>query len=1175
MNNVETNSTVSIKRRRRMNKRIVYEMITIVLLTFLLTSIFDIRLLRAEPKQLAKSTFSPNKQNIENKLQDQQKNEDKKSVGQNIARNWGLRRPEKLRNLAVCDENFLELIVGVDIPKQQTQTLKETISNEGGKVTGTISIGENARAFTVKVPINDTYVFSEKLLTNKLIKYVEPNFKVEAFLTPNDPYWTQQWGPKKIQANYAWDTTTGNNTVLVCVVDTGIDYTHPDLAANYVPLGYDWVNNDTDPMDDHDHGTHCAGIIAAKLNNSIGIAGLAQVRIMAEKVLNRGGWGSEAWVAQGIIDATDKGAKIISMSLGGDIDSELLHDAVRYAYDHGVLQIAAAGNSGIEQIFYPAIYDEVVAVSATDQTDNLAALSTYGNHIELSAPGVDIYSTVRSNSYASLSGTSMACPHVTGAAALAWSEFANYTRDQILWLLQYSADDLGNVGFDPYYGYGRVNAKKAVEGLPGHDVGAVKLQCPSRLDPGQLGVLNVSVANWGKSNETNVSVELFANETLIDTKTIDFLEATTSTLVSFSWNTTTTGNYNVTCHVVPVTGENSTKNNAVFAHVWVRFSTTLRVPEDYLTIKLAIDNAGSGDTISVNEGYYAEGQINIYKSNITLVANGTAILDGLSLRHVLNIKADYVVVDGLVMQNASFRGYCINMNGYGNNLTNNIIRSAHNYTVDANGGIHVYNSFNCTISQNHVTGTSENGILLEYSSNNTISQNKLETNTGNGGINLYNCTYNTVTLNTITKSASDWGAGICLTNSKNNTITSNNVTENEVGVCLESSGYNVFRNNTMANNTCNFGFKYVQIDLPEYAFNDVNASNTVDGKPICYWVNKRDTVVPPDAGYVVLIDCENITIENLDLRNNLQGVLLSHTNNTRIIQNNITKNHALSSGFFTCGIHFRYCSNITVSSNNITYNQNSIDIAASTGNAIFHNNFINNDSPIYSEASVNFWDDGYPSGGNYWSDYIGLDQFRGTNQGELGSDGIGDMPYVIDVDNTDRYPLMKPYSPHDIGTTYITSLKTIIGQGYNTDIYVKIVNYGVNIENFNITVYANTTIIGASTNVVLTGRNSVTPIVECSTAGVSYGNYTLKAVITTVPGETDTTDNTIIGNIMKVTIPGDITGDFYVNITDATRVAQYWLQTAPPAPSNVDINGDGIISIKDATLVGLNWLKQA
>ncbi|MBS7621026.1 peptidase S8, partial [Candidatus Bathyarchaeota archaeon] len=312
--------------------------------------------------------------------------------------------------------------------------------------------------------------------------YIEPNMKVQALFSPNDPLWNMQWGPRKIEADWAWNITLGSQDVLVAVIDTGIYYYHEDLTANYVALGYDWVNMDNDPIDDHGHGTHCAGIIAATINNSKGIAGISQVRIMAEKVLDSWGYGYVDWVANGIIHATDAGARIISMSLGGYGYSALLHEAVKYAYDHRVLLIAAAGNDNTNIMVYPAGYEEVVAVAATDQNDYKAWFSNWGDWIELAAPGVSVYSTVPWG-YVSWSGTSMACPHVSGVAALVWSLHHEKTRDWLRLWLRYTADDLGASGFDVNYGYGRINARKAVEQPPpAHELIAYELSAPRTLN---------------------------------------------------------------------------------------------------------------------------------------------------------------------------------------------------------------------------------------------------------------------------------------------------------------------------------------------------------------------------------------------------------------------------------------------------------------------------------------------------------------------------------------------------------------------------------------------------------------------------------------------------------------------------------------------------------------------
>ncbi|MGB6680031.1 MAG: S8 family peptidase, partial [Candidatus Bathyarchaeia archaeon] len=282
---------------------------------------------------------------------------------------------------------------------------------------------KNEKMKTIKVKIleKNRDKFLEKIRKQKNIAWAEPNYIIEVETTPNDPSWDQQWGPQKISANEAWNLEQGNQEVLVVIIDTGILYNHPDLASNYVAGGYDWVNDDPDPMDDHGHGTHCAGIVAATINNAQGIAGLAQVKIMAEKFLSSAGYGSSWDAAQAIIHAIDVGKTIsnriiLSNSWGSSGSSTTVEEAMEYAYQNGALITAAAGNDASSGPFYPAAYTEVISVSATDSNDNLASFSNYGNNIEISAPGVSIYSTHLDNGYQSLSGTSMAAPHVSGVA---------------------------------------------------------------------------------------------------------------------------------------------------------------------------------------------------------------------------------------------------------------------------------------------------------------------------------------------------------------------------------------------------------------------------------------------------------------------------------------------------------------------------------------------------------------------------------------------------------------------------------------------------------------------------------------------------------------------------------------------------------------------------------------
>jgi subtilisin family serine protease len=302
-------------------------------------------------------------------------------------------------------------------------------------------------------------VFIDSVAGSPLVKYAEPNWIVHAWYTPNDPLWNQQWGPKRIHCEKAWDVGTGSGSVKIAIVDTGIDYNHEDIAGNYVSGGYDWVNEDNDPMDDNNHGTHCAGIAAAVMDNSKGIAGVAQVKVMAEKVLGSGGSGSSSDVASGITHAADNGANIISMSLGSSSPSSIIEDACDYAYNtKDVVVVAASGNDGQPQVSYPAAFETVIAVGAIDTNDERCDFSNYGEDLELMAPGYRIVSSIPGNNYDFYSGTSMACPHVAGVAALVKSLYPSENNVWIRQKLVDTAEDLGPAGWDEEYGYGLVDA---------------------------------------------------------------------------------------------------------------------------------------------------------------------------------------------------------------------------------------------------------------------------------------------------------------------------------------------------------------------------------------------------------------------------------------------------------------------------------------------------------------------------------------------------------------------------------------------------------------------------------------------------------------------------------------------------------------------------------------------
>ncbi|MDO8452519.1 MAG: S8 family serine peptidase, partial [bacterium] len=245
------------------------------------------------------------------------------------------------------------------------------------------------------------------------VEYAEPNFIASAVYIPNDSLYGSQWNLEKIGSGESFDVSKGGYSS-IAVIDTGVDSGHSDLSGS-VSSGYNTIDENEDTRDENGHGTHVAGIAAAASDNGTGIASVSfQAKVLPVKVLSKDGWGYYSDIAEGIVYATDQGARIINLSLGGGSDSETLKKAVRFALSKGGLIVAAAGNNGNNAPFYPASYPGVLAVSASDQQDNLASFSSYGSNIFTASPGVGITSTVPGGDYKTYSGTSMSAPHLSG-----------------------------------------------------------------------------------------------------------------------------------------------------------------------------------------------------------------------------------------------------------------------------------------------------------------------------------------------------------------------------------------------------------------------------------------------------------------------------------------------------------------------------------------------------------------------------------------------------------------------------------------------------------------------------------------------------------------------------------------------------------------------------------------
>ncbi len=294
------------------------------------------------------------------------------------------------------------------------------------------------------------------------VRMVEPDVPAAIDVTSSDPLYGQQWFLPHVGAEDAWSLELGSRDLIVAVVDTGVDASHPDLAGRVLE-GYDFVNKDTTTADDHGHGTHVAGIIAASGEDGTGVAGMAwRIRILPVKVLDAQGSGYYSDIIAGIRYAADQGAAVINLSLSGGASSAILQEAVDYARSRGSLLVAAAGNDALDSLGYPAACRGVTSVGAVDENDVSATFSNRGEGLDLVAPGLDIYSDYKGKGFASMSGTSMAAPQVAGAAALLLSLYPNWGIDQVEQRLYSTARDLGKSGYDLDTGWGLLQVGQAL-----------------------------------------------------------------------------------------------------------------------------------------------------------------------------------------------------------------------------------------------------------------------------------------------------------------------------------------------------------------------------------------------------------------------------------------------------------------------------------------------------------------------------------------------------------------------------------------------------------------------------------------------------------------------------------------------------------------------------------------
>jgi parallel beta-helix repeat protein len=508
----------------------------------------------------------------------------------------------------------------------------------------------------------------------------------------------------------------------------------------------------------------------------------------------------------------------------------------------------------------------------------------------------------------------------------------------------------------------------------------------------------------------------------------------------------------------------------------------------------------------------------------TLTGNITADADGIV------IERDNIVLNGA--------GYTVTGSGSGNGTTlaNRSNVTVNNMTMkNFDTGIYLYSSSGNALSGNNVTNNTI-GIWLDFScNNNVLSGNNATANNGDGIV-LESSNNNTLSGNNMTDNSdiASNGVGIELGYSSNNSVFGNNLHSNDGGIAAYNSNDNGLDENNITDN--GHGIE---------AF--FSSNNEITGNVIV-----NDSV----------------------------GIELSYSSNgNEIADNNVTANmnSGITVGYrvpeVSGGIYYGGCSGTNILKNVIMSNGRGIGVICSNQTETFHNNFENNSIEAYVDTSLDIhWDDGYPSGGNYWSDCIGTDAYRGSYQNVTGSDGIGDTPYVIDENNKDNYPFMQPWTGYDVAVFRIVSAKTVIGEGFSDNLTVFAANNGDYSETFNVTAYENATAIGTQ-QISLNATTQSTLTFIWNTTGLPCGNYTLSASAEDIQGEVNAQNNAFTLGIVQVSVPGDINGDFNVTNADVAVLTNAYGSSYGDARwnPNADINGNGVVDLRDLVILALHY----
>lgn len=510
--------------------------------------------------------------------------------------------------------------------------LRKIVRAHGAKVRKITSQG----LYAVDLPPEASEKAVAALLSNNPhIKFVEVDGYGGNDLVSNDPYLGSQWHLPKIGAPAAWDSSQGNG-VTIAILDSGVDPTHPDLKDRLV-AGYNFVDGNTNTADVFGHGTKVAGAAAASMNNTVGVASVAGLaKIMPIRVAYADGNVAFSNVAKALTYAADRGVKIANVSFSGAAGSASVLNAAKYFKDKGGLVFVSAGNSN-KDLGYAAT-DTMVILAATTESDTKASFSNFGDHVQLSAPGSGIYTTVNGGTYASVSGTSFAAPITAGVAALVMAANPALTSAQVQTVLFNTATDLGAAGRDNYFGYGRVDAAAAVKlalAMKGTSTTPADTQAPtaSISSPAPSSTVSgvVAVMMAASDNVAATKAELLVNGTVIATDT--------SAPFAFSWDSKTVPNgmANLSVRAYDAAG-NAGQSAAVAVNVANSSAADTIPPTTKITTPL------DGVTVSGAFWVVAAGADNAGVDDLTmsLFINGVKVAsstDASQLKYVWNTRA--------------------------------------------------------------------------------------------------------------------------------------------------------------------------------------------------------------------------------------------------------------------------------------------------------------------------------------------------------------------------------------------------------------------------------------------------------------------------------------------------------------------------------------------------------